>query len=239
MIEQLFHAHWHGLALTGATALLTLVAAAVYRSLGVAGGGGIMILSRLAIGWWRYSQGDARDVVNVTLNTTRGDVLSIDTVVSDTRLLDVWQNAYHVRRILQAARECTLADPVVQFRGNGGEEGRKRRVDAYRVLYDPIVSMVAERCSNDGSIDLALGKTMRRHRFVLALTYEPIQDGRLRHLRVMMVLEDELEEIAREDREVVLARPQHAQRLATLRSIARLWRTHPDRLGVVNVWRPV
>lgn len=238
-VANFLHLHSHGLAISVVVFLLGLVATIFMRSVTVAGGSGMVIASRIAIGWWRYSQGDARDVVNVTLNTTRGDVLSIDTMVGDTHLADVWSNPYFVQKVLSATKRCTMEDPVIRFSEKEGTNGdTRKREQAYRALYDPLVRMTAERVSNNGSIDLSLGKDVVSHRFVLGLTYEPILEGRQRHLRVMMILEEEIADILDESRAIEFWKPQHATRLRSLRAVARAWRERPNEMGFMYVWRP-
>src|SRR5262245_41676464 len=121
------------------------------------------------------------------------------------------------------------------------ENGKSRRVrlipeDDYKATYGPLISLVSEKCSNDHAIDLALGRAMEEHRFVIALTFEKLHNRRARHLRAMVMWEPALlnlpEECPRVDVE------EHKTRFRTLHAIARQYRTNPERFGIVNVWRP-
>jgi hypothetical protein len=121
------------------------------------------------------------------------------------------------------------------------ENGRSQRVprvreDDYRATYAPLISLISEKCSNDDSIDLALGRPMDEYRFVIALTFEQLDSRRARHLRAMVMLEPMLlglpEEMPRVDYE------EHKTRYRTLLAIAREYRANPERFGVVKVWRP-
>jgi hypothetical protein len=121
------------------------------------------------------------------------------------------------------------------------ENGRSQRVprireDDYRATYAPLISLISEKCSNDDSIDLAIGRPMDEHRFVIALTFEQLDSRRARHLRAMVILEPMLlalpDELPRVDYE------EHKTRYCTLLAIAREYRAHPERFGVVKVWRP-
>src|SRR6195256_4192984 len=72
------------------------------------------------------------------------------------------------------------------------ENGRSQRVarireDDYRATYAPLISLIAEKCANDDSIDLAIGRPMDEHRFVIALTFEQLNTRRARHLRAMVI----------------------------------------------------
>jgi hypothetical protein len=134
-----------------------------------------------------------------------------------------------VRQLWRAARACTEDQPVILFPDGS--------IADYNHTYDPIVSMIAASCSNEGAIDLALGKPVAEHRFVVALTYEKIKDRRMRHFRAMVVLETEIGAFL-EEPGPRLRRPEHTTRLATLRAIARQYQAHPERFGLVSVWRP-
>lgn len=221
-----------------------IVSGSLIRTLSLLGGGGLLFAGKFFMMRRRYNQGAIADIVNVTLNTTRGGKLSIDTIVADHLLSDVWPNAYHVMKLKRVAKKCTVASPVVMF-----ENGKSSsHIDEYRATYDPLVSMVAERCTNNNSIDFALGRKMTEHRFVLALTFEPKTPGRSQHFRVMMLAEEELMMMAAElkfqdagivPRILETAREREVARLHTLYNVAALYQDHPERFGIINVWRPV
>jgi hypothetical protein len=235
---------------------------AIIRSLGGAGSKGLTALGRYATGWLDYVRGDDRNTINVTLNMVADGHLKFDTIVADRRVWSVWPNAYRVHLIRRAAKRTTTDNPVIMFpeapalrrrRSLGGrvtdmlasvkvtENGRSQRVtlireDDYRATYAPLISLVSEKCTNDDSIDLALGRSMDEHRFVIALTFEQLNSRRARHLRAMVMWEPTLldlpDEMPRVDFE------EHKTRYRTLQAIGRLYRKHPDRFGIVKVWRP-
>jgi hypothetical protein len=245
-----------------------VVTGAIIRSLGGAGSAGLTVLGRYATGWFDYVRGDDRNTINVTLNMVVDNHLKFDTIVADRRIWYVWPNAYRVSLIRRAARRTTRDNPVIMFpeapqrprgvvarmrRGVGeriteavasvkiSENGRSQRVprireDDYRATYAPLISLISEKCTNDDSIDLAIGRPMEEHRFVIALTFEQLDSRRARHLRAMVVWEPMLlelpEELPRVDFE------EHKTRYRTLLAIAREYRAHPERFGVVKVWRP-
>jgi hypothetical protein len=245
-----------------------VITGAIIRSLGGAGSMGLTVLGRYAAGWFDYVRGDDRGTINVTLNMVIDNHLKFDTLVADRRLWYVWPNAYRISLIRRAAKRTTKDNPVVMFaeqrarprtivermrRGVGEritdavasvrvtENGRSQRVprireDDYRAIYAPLISLVAEKCTNEFSIDLALGRPMDEYRFVIALTFEQLDSRRARHLRAMVILEPMLlalpEELPRVDYE------EHKTRYGTLLAIAREYRAHPERFGVVKVWRP-
>ncbi len=233
-----------------------VVTGALIRSLGGAGSKGLTVLGRYATGWFDYVRGDDRNTINVTLNMVIDDHLKFDTIVADRRLWAVWPNAYRVYLIRRAAKRTTVDNPVITFpeqREPSGmigrriasvkvtENGRRRRVplireDDYRATYAPLISLISEKCTNDDSIDLALGHPMDEHRFVIALTFEQLNSRRARHLRAMVMYEPMLlnlpEEFPRVDYE------EHKTRYRTLLSIARQYREQPEHFGVVKVWRP-
>ena len=77
---------------------------------------------------------------------------------------------------------------------------------------------------------------MEEHRFVIALTFEQLNSRRARHLRAMVIWEQMLlnlpDEMPRVDFE------EHKTRYRTLQAIAKQYRAHPERFGIVKVWRP-
>jgi hypothetical protein len=232
----------------------------IIRSLGGAGAKGLTVVGRHATGWLDYVRGDDRNTVNVTLNMVVDGHLKFDTIVADRRMWFVWPNAYRVHLIRRAARNTTADNPVLSFpqapaRGNGigrrlterlasvriTENGRTRRVplireDDYRATYGPLISLISERCTNDDSMDLALGRPMDEYRFVIALTFEQLNSRRARHLRAMVMWEKSLLELSEEMPRVDAE--EHKTRYRTLLSIARQYRANPERFGIVKVWRP-
>ncbi|MEA2930990.1 MAG: hypothetical protein QOG38_3418 [Hyphomicrobiales bacterium] len=228
------------------------------RSLGGAGSLGLTVLGRYLTGWFDYVRGNDRNTINVTLNMVVDNHLKFDTLIADRRLWYVWPNAYRVHLIRKAAKRTTKDDPVVHFPaekpGRGirqritdtvasvkiSENGRSERVplirdDDYRAAYAPLIALIAEKCSGGDSIDLAAGRPMDEHRFVIALTFEQLDRRRARHLRAMVMFEPMLlglpEELPRVDFE------EHKTRYRTLLAIARQYRGHPERFGVVRIWR--
>jgi hypothetical protein len=121
------------------------------------------------------------------------------------------------------------------------ENGRSRRVrlqreDDYKATYGPLISLISEKCANDNAIDFALGRPMEEHRFVVALTFEKLNNRRARHLRAMVMWEQALLNLPAECPRVDF--DEHKTRFRTLQAIARQYRANPERFGIVNVWRP-
>jgi len=232
----------------------------IIRSLGGAGAKGLTIVGRHATGWLDYVRGDERNTVNVTLNMVVDGHLKFDTIIADRRIWSVWPNAYRQLLIRRAARRTTTDNPVLQFpqedpASNGigrrvaarfasvriTENGRSRRVpmireDDYRATYAPLISLISERCTNDDSMDLAIGRPMDEYRFVIALTFEQLNSRRARHLRAMVMWEKSLLELA--DEMPGVDAEEHKTRFRTLQEIGRQYRANPERFGIVKVWRP-
>src|SRR5262249_30504548 len=121
------------------------------------------------------------------------------------------------------------------------KDGKTRRVrlqreSDYKATYGPLISIISEKCNNDNSIDLALGREMNEHRFVIGLTYERLHDRRARHLRAMVILEDTLRNLPAECPKVDFE--EHKTRYRTLQSIAAQYAKNPSHFGIVRVWRP-
>lgn len=239
---------------------------ALVRSLAGAGTKGLTFLGSYLTGWFDYVRGDDRNTVNVTLNVIVDDRLEFDTLVADRRLWEVWPNTYRVQMIRAAARRASVDNPVLRFpdpprvpkrKGLLGrvrttvhdaltsahviENGRQQRVrlekeDDYRAAYGPLVSLVSETASNDHAIDLAVGRPMDEYRFVIALTFEKLSNRRARHLRALVMWEEALKNLPEHCPRVEF--PEHKTRFRTLQAIARQYRAHPERFGIVKMWRP-
>jgi hypothetical protein len=257
-VSQIFDGLLFGLGVL-AVYLGAVLTGALIRSLAGAGTKGLTVLGRHATGWLDYVRGDDRNTVNVTLNMVIDNHLKFDTIVADRRIWSVWPNAYRVHLIRRAAKQTTAEDPVIKFpnprprNGLSGritntlasirvtENGRRRRVpmmreDDYRSTYAPLISLISERCTNDDSLDLALGRPMNEFRFVIALTFEQLHSRRARHLRAMVMWERALLELSDEMPRVDVE--EHKTRYRTLLAIAKQYREHPERFGIVKVWRP-
>jgi hypothetical protein len=121
------------------------------------------------------------------------------------------------------------------------ENGRTQRVrlmreDDYKATYGPLISLVSEKCNNDNAIDLALGRPMEEHRFVIVLTFEKLHNRRARHLRAMVIREQLLRSLPRDCPQVDFE--EHKTRFRTLQAIARQYAASPECFGIVKVWRP-
>ena len=121
------------------------------------------------------------------------------------------------------------------------ENGKAQRVrlmreDDYKATYGPLISLVSEKCNNDNSIDVALGREMEEHRFVIALTFEKLHNRRARHLRAMVMLEETLRSLPKDCPRVDFE--EHKTRYRTLQAIARQYAANPNCFGIVKVWRP-
>jgi hypothetical protein len=120
------------------------------------------------------------------------------------------------------------------------ENGKTNRVplireDDYKAVYGPLISLVSEKCTNDNAIDLALGHSMDEHRFVIALTFEKLNNRRARHLRAMVMYEASL--LSLPEHCPLVEKEEHKTRYRTLQAIARQYATNPERFGTVNVRR--
>lgn len=252
---------WFGLGVL-AVYLGAVVTGTLIRSLGGAGSKGLTVLGRYASGWFNYVRGDDRNTINVTLNMVVDNHLKFDTIVADRRVWNVWPNQYRQYLIRRAAKLTTIENPVIVFRepasapkrrgisgrvtdllasGHVIENGRRKRVplmreDDYRATYAPLISLISEKCTNDDSIDLAIGRPMEEYRFIIALTFEQLNARRARHLRAMVMWEQALLDLP--DAMPRVDFEEHKTRYRTLQAIAREYRAHPERFGVVKVWRP-
>jgi hypothetical protein len=121
------------------------------------------------------------------------------------------------------------------------ENGKTQRVrlireDDYKAIYGPLISLISEKCNNDNSIDVALGRPMEEHRFVVALTFEKLHNRRARHLRAMVIREETLRHLPADCPRVDFE--EHKTRFRTLQAIAGQYAASPHCFGIVKVWRP-
>jgi hypothetical protein len=137
-------------------------------------------------------------------------------------------------RALRAVMHGLLASVRVIENGKS-QRVRLQREDDYKATYGPLISLVSEKCTNDNAIDLALGHPMEEHRFVIALTFEQLNNRRARHLRAMVIYEPTL--LGLPDEMPLVDFEEHKTRYRTLQAIARQYAAHPERFGIVKVWR--
>lgn len=228
--------------------LLALILTSAMRGVSTAGGKAFVYVTALAHSWLRYRNG-TDNTINVTLNTTREGVLTIDTWIDEHQLPDIWHNAYHVMRLNKMASFCTTSDPLIKFRYKAKKKwhfnasGGAPKYNEYRRTYDRLVNKIAAALTNQNSLDYSLGKAMIPHRYVVALTYEKLCDLRAQHFRVMLVREEELLNFPEMVR---FNRPEHATRFETLRAVALQYKEdyalnpiQPERFGILLVWRPL
>ena len=217
------------------------------RGASTAGGKAFVYFTAIAHSWFHYKKG-TDPTINVTLNTTREGVLTIDTWIDEHQLSDIWHNAYHVMRLNRMASLCTIDDPLIKFRYKSKKKwhfnpiGGAPKYNEYRRTYDRLINKVASALTNQNSLDYSLGKDMVPHRYVVALTYEKLCELRAQHFRVMICKEDELLNFPDTVR---FNRPEHATRFETLKQVARQYRedhaanpVQPERFGILLVWRP-
>lgn len=227
----------------------SVAAVALTRTLGQTGSIWLLWGSRRLMDFYSHSKNENWGVVNVTLNTVHEGHLKYDTIVSDKRLADVWVNDYLVRAIKAAGAKTTETDPVLKFTLGSLPKmtsklvqfykDHKRRVEVkresdYSIIYNPVISLIAERFTNAGSLAMALKKPVKEYSFVLALTFEKVPDVRARHFRIMMINEDEL--LALPDKFPKLSRPEHGTRYKTLLSIRDQYKAKPEHFGVLKLW---
>lgn len=99
-----------------------------------------------------------------------------------------------------------------------------------------MISLVSEKCTNDNAIDLALGRPMIEHRFVIALTFEKLHNRRARHLRAMVMWEAALRNLPDQCPQGDME--DHRTRFRTLQAIAQQYAASPECFGMVKIWRP-
>ena len=92
-----------------------VITGSIIRSLGGAGGAGLLFLGKYFAGWFDYVRGDNRNTLNITLNMVVDNHLKFDTIVADRPVNDIWPNMYRVSLIRKAAQSTTRENPVIMF----------------------------------------------------------------------------------------------------------------------------
>ena len=238
-----------------------VITGAIIRSLGGAGSKGLTVLGRYATGWFDYVRGDDRNTINVTLNMVVDNHLKFDTIVSDRRIWNVWPNQYRVYLIRRAAKLTTIDNPVITFpppperkRRSIGERitdmlasvtvienGKSQRIRARprgRLSRDlwtadqPRQREVHQRRFDRSRARPADGGASFRHRVDLRAAQHAPRAPPARH-------GDPGNHAAQSAGRDAARRFRGAQeRYRTLQAIAKLYRAHPERFGIVKVWRP-
>lgn len=241
----------------GGAWLLGVLSLMAVRLLAASGSIGARYGFLVAFGWWLYERGDRTGIVNMTLNTVHNGILKFDTIVSDRKLENVWQNQYVVQMLRAARKRTTVEYPLVTFDEEEDIEGlfkrivstvtvvengqRKRvvvrRADDYRAVYGPLLGLCSEKLTNAGALLLSIKAPMVEHKIVAALTYEKLTNTRARHFRVMLVQEAEL--LALPDECPALWHPDHATRYKTLCFLRDEYKRNPQFFGVLYSWTPI
>mgnify|MGYP007073183572 CR=1 FL=1 len=152
----------------------------------------LVIIGATVLGWiikkfvdrrrWYRRQFLSR--VNFSLNIVEGGYLRIRTLIEKELKEVLLDNAQAMRIVLKTSRQTTVQDPFVPL----------PKDEAWLVLIS-ILNELAEKFSA-GTLAADMGVPVRKETYVFGLTSEPDPDVRVRKLRVMIIREELLRQIA-------------------------------------------
>lgn len=215
---------------------------------------------RIGMGFFYYRKANYPDIISITLNIFYLDEngvpsFSVDTIVGDHLLHEVFRNPFVAYKVRAASSLTTPGNPLMRFdiaakskkfpvlrwilgRGKADLKRRKRlRAKRYAQVYNPLISLAGQYLTNDGAALHAIGVPCQIFRFVVSATYERGIPERDQHHRCMLTLEDSLLNLPEACPQVF--HPQHSFRFATVQKLARQYRTTPWKFGVLELRVPV
>lgn len=160
--------------------------------------------------------------VIVSLNVFADGFLKIRTVM-ERSLEEVFLNQHAVDQVLAAARQTTVANPILPI----------PKADRWYLL-NFVLNAVAEFFV-PGQIRLDAGLPVTRVRYALFLTCELVGDERIRKVRAMLVKEEHLTNYPYPDSMPKLENHWHDVRVQTLRQAAALYKAEPDNFLTLEV----
>ena len=239
---------------------------ALIRSLGGAGSKGLTFAGRYLQGWFYYLRGDDRDIINVTLNIIDDNKLKFDTIVADRRIWSVWPNAFRQAMIRRAARgpPRTIRSSSSCRRSRRRRLGRAFVPALRRSIRTMLTSVkvstmevaaraAATRGRLQGDVrpaDQPDQREMQQQQFHRSGARPAHGRIPLRHRADLREAQQSACASSARDGDVgakpaqpsgrkpALRTKEHETRFRTLQAIARQYRAHPERFGVVNIWRP-
>lgn len=178
----------------------------------------LFIIGATALGWLikkildrrRWFRRQFLSRVNFSLNMVTEGTLRIRTLIEKELKEVLLDNEQAMRIVLKTARNTTVQDPFVPL----------PKDEAWLVLI-AILNELAEKFA-PGTLAADLGIPVVKESYVFGLTSEPDQDVRVRKLRVMIIRESLLRQIAAgEIPEPKYEAPTHNVRWKTLGEMAR------------------
>lgn len=179
------------------------------------------VFSLLIGRWWGHYQARQQldalhffDIINVGFNLLNDGSLRIRTIF-EANLDQIYRNKIQIATLKKLAQKTTIDHPLIDIPAS----------DAWFYL-NFLLNALAEKFT-DGNAREACGLPVTKTRFSLFLTCEKVGVDRLHKIRAMLVRQDLLENFPYLETLPTLEKDYHKDRIMTLRSAAKAYRTKP------------
>ena len=170
-----------------------------------------------------WSQKTFRGRINIGVNSIIDGCLKIRSL-TERSLEEVFLNPVAVQKVRAAAALTTVENPLLPL-----------AQDDCWFLLNFVLSSFSERFSA-GVIRYDAGQPVQALRYRLFLTCEKVGEDRIHKVRALLLREEILQNFPYRDTMPQLEDPSHADRIDTLRTAARMFRTHPHYFMAVEIY---
>jgi len=182
----------------------------------------------MALGWLfgkRRARADWRrreffDRINISLNAIRDGTLRIRTI-AEKHCSDVFLNSVATDAAIAAARNTTPENPILTLPEND-----------YWYYLNSVLNELSEKFG-EGQLRRDLGLLVTAATYLMCLTSECAGEVRTRKIRAMLVQKSLLENLP--EKEPTYESPNHATRWATLKVLAKEFKTNPHKFRAVEI----
>ena len=170
-----------------------------------------------------WTQKSLRGRINIGVNSFVDGCLKIRSLTERT-LEEVFLNPVALKKVRTAAALTTADNPILPLAPE----------DCWFLL-NFVLSAFSERFSA-GVIRYDAGQAVQALHYRLFLTCEKIGEDRIHKVRALLLREELLRDFPYQDTMPTLEDPNHADRVATLRTAARLFATEPHHFMAVEIY---
>ena len=160
--------------------------------------------------------------LQVTLNGFQDGTLQFRTLL-ERPLEEVFFNSIAMKKVIAASQRTTVAHPFLEM----------QKDDAWFLL-NFVLNAISEQFSL-GVVRKEAGECVKPIRYALFLTCEPVEHGRVRKIRAMLIRPETLREFPYLTEMPKLEQPWHDIRVRTLRRAAELYRARPENFLEVEI----
>ena len=170
-----------------------------------------------------WSQKSLRGRINIGVNSIIDGSLKIRSL-TERSLEEVFLNPVALKKVRAAAALTTPDAPLLPL-----------AQDDCWFLLNFVLSAFSERFSA-GVIRYDAGQPVQAIHYRLFLTCEKVGDDRFHKVRALLLREELLRDFPYRDTMPTLEDPNHADRITTLRTAARMFATHPHYFMAVEIY---